>query len=580
MKNSDKSDPWKTRIDNLASSSSHDENKQTNFNNSKKALNPISVRTNSEEKQKITVKLKSNGFVNISPSSKQLSILLTKFSNDKVSYDLGLKEWNIHLDFYPSVASELKKHFTFYDVPKGIIEAIRRSWNMTQINFQIKQEISNVLLPFQREGVILGLKRNGRVLLADEMGLGKTYQALAITSYYELEWPMLIIAPASLLENWRITIATLLKMKGVIIKKGEDFGEKISIISYDMASKFIGIIQEQKFNVVIADECHYLKCAQAKRTTNLLPILQQATRLVMISGTPALSRPIELYTILMALDKKLFKSMSEYGYRYCNLKMIKNFFDWKGSSNLDELYYFMNECFMIRRRKDEVLSQLPLKSRRQVILHVTKSDRDLKKTSTEIINKLGNDSIDDTIIEKYREAAILKINPVLAYLKTMLDRKNKFIIFAHHQIMIDAIESILEKGNYIRIDGKTLTSSRQILVDKFQREENIQVALLSLTACCTGLTLTAARAVVFAELYWNPGTMLQAEDRAHRIGQKENVNVHYLTALGTVDEYVWPVLSKKLSVLEKMGIGTNQLKGITNVDANQESILKFVSQSK
>lgn len=561
---------WRSRIDSLSSN-------QFIRTENPPSQQPKLERSASVEKPRITVKLCANGFVNISPPSKQLSIVLTKFPHEKVLYDLTLKEWNVALDFYPRVTLDLKKNFTFYDIPRGVIEAIHKARNMTQCDFQINNEIFNVLLPFQKEGVIVGLQRNGRILLADEMGLGKTFQALAIASYYQLEWPLLVIAPASLLENWRVTIINLLKMKSVIVRKSNDFGEKISIISYDMASRFIDVINEQKFRVIIVDECHYLKCAQTKRTTNLLPILQQAGRLVMISGTPALSRPVELYTILMALDKKLFRSMSEYGYRYCKLKVINNHYDWKGASNLDELFYFMKECFMIRRRKDDVLNQLPLKFRRQVILEVKKAD--LKKMDNSIEGMCG-ENIDESIMNKYRDAGIIKINPVIEYIKTMLEKEHKFIVFAHHVTMLDAIEKVLKPGNYIRIDGRTASVHRQTLIDRFQKENDIKVALLSLTACSTGLTLTAARAVVFAELYWNPGTMLQAEDRAHRIGQKENVDIHYLTALGTVDEYVWPSLSKKLSVLEKMGIGNNQLKGMEHVSAKQKDIEMFTVQSQ
>jgi hypothetical protein len=90
------------------------------------------------------------------------------------------------------------------------------------------------------------------------------------------------------------------------------------------------------------------------------------------------------------------------------------------------------------------------------------------------------------------------------------------------------------------------------------------VALLSVTAANTGLTLTAATTVIFSELYWNPGQLVQAEDRAHRIGQCDSVNVHYLLAKGTTDDTLWPLILKKLNTLESVGLGTNDFKGIAN----------------
>lgn len=103
------------------------------------------------------------------------------------------------------------------------------------------------------------------------------------------------------------------------------------------------------------------------------------------------------------------------------------------------------------------------------------------------------------------------------------------------------------------------------MVEQFQKDEKVRV----------GLTLTAGKAVIFAELYWNPGTMLQAEDRIHRIGQVDSVDIHYLVMSNTVDQYVWPQLLKKLTVLENLGIGTNELKHMrgTPVEAQRQGRL-------
>merc|ERR1712048_1386878 len=113
--------------------------------------------------------------------------------------------------------------------------------------------------------------------------------------------------------------------------------------------------------------------------------------------------------------------------------------------------------------------------------------------------------------------------------------------------MLDELQAILteEGAGYIRIDGGTPMQARTEAVARFQDTDDVQVALLSLTACCQGLTLSAASLVVFAELYWVPGVLLQAEDRAHRIGQKSPVNVHYLVAQGTVDERMFAIMERR-----------------------------------
>ncbi|CAB1441939.1 unnamed protein product [Pleuronectes platessa] len=137
------------------------------------------------------------------------------------------------------------------------------------------------------------------------------------------------------------------------------------------------------------------------------------------------------------------------------------------------------------------------------------------------------------------------------YIKMMLEAEElKFLVFAHHLTMLQACtEAVIEaKAGYIRIDGSVPSSERVKLVHKFQSDPQTRVAVLSIQAAGQGLTLTAASHVVFAELYWNPGHIKQAEDRAHRIGQTASVNVHYLIAKGTFDTVMWSMLNKKETV--------------------------------
>jgi SWI/SNF-related matrix-associated actin-dependent regulator 1 of chromatin subfamily A len=193
--------------------------------------------------------------------------------------------------------------------------------------------------------------------------------------------------------------------------------------------------------------------------------------------------------------------------------------------------------------------------------------------------ELLSDDVDSSVVVQYREAVGLKMNQVKEYLGTVVKSGVKFVVFCHHIEMIDGLNVFFESLGVvmIRIDGATPSSSRHLLVKKYQEDDEVRVALLSITACSTGLTLTAGKLVVFAELYWNPGVLLQAEDRIHRIGQKSNVDVVYLVAKGTIDEYVWPKLLSKLNVLESLGIGRNQFRSIGMVKkiAGQTSLYEF-----
>jgi SNF2 family DNA or RNA helicase len=155
----------------------------------------------------------------------------------------------------------------------------------------------------------------------------------------------------------------------------------------------------------------------------------------------------------------------------------------------------------------------------------------------------------------------------------------KLIIFAHHLELLDAIDDLLrQKGvGFMRIDGGTPVKDRSGLVDKFQRNPSCRVALLSLTCGSTGLNLVAASIVIFAELYWNPGTLIQAEDRAHRIGQKAAfVTIRYLIARKTLDDgVIWPLIGRKLGVLGSTLNGQrDSLKVNSRVDATSAAAIQ------
>jgi SWI/SNF-related matrix-associated actin-dependent regulator of chromatin subfamily A-like protein 1 len=178
----------------------------------------------------------------------------------------------------------------------------------------------------------------------------------------------------------------------------------------------------------------------------------------------------------------------------------------------------------------------------------------------------------------WRKTGELKAAPAMDYVEDLLE-EGKILLFAHHQSILDAFEGRLFEHSirFIRIDGRTPPSERQELCDLFQREASIRIALLSITAASVGLTLTAASTVVFAELFWNPGILIQAEDRAHRIGQTDCVNVHYLLAKGTVDDRIWPLILKKLSILESVGLSKNNFGHMAHRehDPSQQTIDKF-----
>lgn len=548
---------------------------------SKKSIIPVITKTADNQKlitdikvvksHKLKVYVNENGTITLSPSNKSLTQIFC--SLEGTVYDLKKNEWRISHTDYIKIRKVLKANkFVFTDIPKGVLNILDRQ--IPTKYYDLNGPIYDKMFSFQRDSMTFALNRGGRVILGDDMGLGKTIQALGIAYFYKMEWPLLIISPASLLDNWADSCQQFLSIEAKVVRAKTDFGEHVSIISYDISSKFADIIKLLNFGVIIVDECHYLKSTTSKRTKNLLPILQNASRLILMSGTPAVSRPLELFTIFQAIDKSIFPTFSEYGMRYCNGRRIRHYYDYKGCSNAEELNFLINRYYMIRRLKDDVLSQLPPKSRRQIIIKCN--------TRCDIKNlQLIGDNVEQTVTSLYRDAAAVKLDPVKLYIETILEKNIKCIIFAHHNVMMEGLSEFLKdkKVKFIKIDGTVLSSHRHKLVKDFQNNPDITVALLSITACSTGLTLTSAKLVIFAELYWNPGTLLQAEDRIHRIGQNSSVDIHYIVCKGTVDEYVWPVLMKKLNVLQSLGIGDNQLKNadVTKINSRKTAIDDFLN---
>ncbi|XP_019516884.1 PREDICTED: DNA annealing helicase and endonuclease ZRANB3 isoform X1 [Hipposideros armiger] len=429
------------------------------------------------------------------------------------------------------------------------------------------------LLPFQKDGITFALRRDGRCMVADEMGLGKTIQAIAIAYFYKEEWPLLIVVPSSLRYPWTEEMEKWIPELGPeeinVIQNKTDVGRistsKVTVLGYGLlttdAETLIDALNNQSFNVVIVDESHYMKSRNATRSRILLPIVQKAKRAILLTGTPALGRPEELFMQLEALFPQKFGTWTDYSKRYCNAHMRyfgkRSQWDCRGASNLNELHQLLSDI-MIRRLKTQVLTQLPPKIRQRIPFDVPSAAAKELNTSFEEWEKLmrapnsgATETMMGLITRIFKQTAIAKAGAVKDYIKMMLQNDSlKFLVFAHHLSMLQACtEAVIEsKTRYVRIDGSVPSSERIHLVNQFQKDPETRVAILSIQAAGQGLTFTAATHVVFAELYWDPGHIKQAEDRAHRIGQCSSVNIHYLIANGTLDTLMWGMLNRKARV--------------------------------
>lgn len=505
-------------------------------------------------------------------------------------YDSQTKKWTFPLDVHDQLMhaiAPLRSEVTVAPLPKLILDVFRKAGpeeNATEEEEEIdlsrlEPTLLSSLMEFQKEGVRFGIKHDGRVLIADDMGLGKTIQAIAIASYYKDEWPVLVVTPASVRYSW---LESFLKWTPsvksdeiVMINTGKDpiSEAKVYIMSYDLISKRLQELQTKELKVIIIDESHSLKNSKTARTQACSTLLKMARRRILLSGTPALSRPIELFPQLNVINGHLFPSAHQFGLRYCDGKESQWGWDFTGASNMAELLIVMEAKFMIRRLKSEVIKELPPKRREVVILDpsAVKGTSRMKGLADEL-TKTGVKGMErrGTLLMYFAETGAAKIQAVSNYITELVDSDHKFLCFAHHQVVLDGICFALEKKKcrYIRIDGSTNAELRKTYCDKFQYNDGVKVAVLSISATCTGITLTAAQLVVFAELFWNPGILTQAEDRVHRIGQENAVLIKYLVAKKTADDVLWSMIKHKLEVLNEIGLSKDSFS-----DASTETSL-------
>jgi len=512
-------------------------------------------------------------------------------------YNAKKKTWNFDMmdhDNLLNKAKSLKPEVELSPLPLWVLQTFKSSRTLLPENIDISEiepYLHENLMPFQKEGIQYGVSRQGRVLIADDMGLGKTIQALGLASYYRQAWPVLVICPSTMRYSWEASVSRWLpsvsKQDINVISSGKDFiGQSLfTIISFDLVNKKSEDLRKKNFQFVIVDESHMIKDSKSARSKAAEPFMKNAKYLVLLSGTPALSRPIELFSQLQALDTRLFRWVSDFGNRYCDGKIKKigamEIPDYNGSSNMQELSLLLNERCMIRRLKTDVLEQLPSKQRCLVVLDPAGVD-----TSSKVMKDKRKENEKDQlkgmerrafILEWFNDTATAKLKAVQDYIKDLVTTKEqKFLVFAHHQVILKGIIESLQKlkVGFIVIDGSVPSSERKTRVDSFQTHDKIKVAVLSITAANAGITLTAAQLVVFAELFWNPGILTQAEDRAHRIGQTDSVIVQYLVAKDTADDVLWPMIQQKLDVLNKAGLSKD------NFEESEAKIMEDSRQKK
>lgn len=423
------------------------------------------------------------------------------------------------------------------------------------------------LFPYQKTGVLFIDSRNGRALVADEMGLGKTLQSLAWLQMYPKKRPAIIVVPSSVKLKWAREVEESIHFDDISVTEGRrpyKVGNDIIIINYDIVQGWSDYIRSVKPKVIIIDECHYIKSSKAKRTKAVKKICRGVPHIIALSGTPVLNKPIEIYNTLNLIDRTVVPSFWEYAFKYCNAKRTGFGWDLNGASNTRELHHKLINSIMIRRKKSEVLKDLPEKILSPVPIEMTARARsEYNYASNNFLCWVrGNKGADKaarakraeslTKIESLKQIAVRgKLDEVKSWIRDFLESDEKLVVFAIHTKVIDSIYEEFKKIA-VKIDGSVRDKDRQRAVDLFQMTKRKRLFVGQITSAGVGLDLTAASNVAFIELPWTPGEVVQAEDRCHRIGQKYTVNVYYLLASGTIEYEIAGLIDKKRKVLDQV----------------------------
>jgi superfamily II DNA or RNA helicase len=520
---------------------------------------------------------------------------------------LGIEAGNAMRDLHDKHGYELSRQAD--EAMAAVVEAAERAVAESRAE-DAEVEVAGLggtLMPFQRAGVAYAVRAK-RCIIADEMGLGKTVQALAAI-HHACSYPALVICPASLKLNWQREASRWLpgKVAAVLTLEHYDWALRadVTVLNYDVLARharscrfpkedpeptckgcaLLLALRARGYKALVVDEMHYVKNFKANRTAAVKYLAKQVPMRLGLTGTPVLNRPQELISPLGILGRlEDMGGFWHFAKRYCGAYQDKYGWNMTGAANLGELNDRLRASCFVRRRKADVLKELPAKRRAMVPVDID-NRAEYDRVEADVIGWCGARAAADAGFQasiahlseperrrltadhrassEYRAAqaetlvriealkqvaAAGKVAAVVEWVGAMLETDEKLVLFATHRDIQRRLLAEFPKA--ARIFGDDDAATRQANVDRFQRDDDCRLIICSLAAAGVGLTLTAASNVAFVEFGWTPAAHDQAEDRCHRIGQTDSVTAWYLAAGGTIDDHILQLVNKKRTVVD------------------------------
>lgn len=485
--------------------------------------------------------------------------------------------------------------------PPGAAEmqAVEQTTETPVTSAAAARDLPETLMPHQREGAIW-LLQQGSGLLAYDMGLGKTIIGLVAA-----DAPVLVVCPKSLKENW---VREAAKWRPDLTAVRVETGKRreaasleaasradVVVVNYDILKRYVDTFRARGFKTLILDESHYIKTFRygprkdpatgrwhdeptgSDRAVAAWEVAQSIPRRICLTGTPMDNKsPCEMFGQLHLVAPQEFPKFKPFGQSYCDPQEVlgpggRTITTYEGASNLLALHERINGRYMLRRTKD--LLDLPEKWRQTTYLSLDEATtKEYARASNDLLRYIRERGGWAAMQRAERAEVLVRMNTLshltgVGKIEGLLEQAQQhwegthrpLLIFALHTDVQEALLAGLRALNYRvgAIGAGMSEKQRQDVVDRFQRgvpdsappeqREYYDILVLSLTSAREGLTLTRAQDVWFAERTWSPQHLAQAEDRAHRIGQKNQVTVVYWDAPGTFDESMGRMLSAKVS---------------------------------
>lgn len=452
------------------------------------------------------------------------------------------------------------------------------------MNNTLKHNLKIEPYPYQQDGIRFGLEHK-RIIIGDEPGLGKTLQSIGIVDTANA-YPCLVICPSSLKINWQREFGKFTDKSALVLDNAVrttwsyllTMGmHQVAVVNYESLRKYfvwdikcgkhfrlkdvVFCPQIRMFKSIIIDESHRVKDPSAQQTIFTKGLSVGKEWIILLSGTPVVNRPEDLIAQLSIMNR-----LSEFGGRaqfmadYCTDPRDKMAEPAVPLSVLSRQLY---ETCMIRREKAKVLPQLPDKTRVDLYVEISNApEYNLAAADLAEYLRQYKECSDWEIRRKMRMEALVrfmtlrslatmgKISQAVDFIRTFLDSGKKLIVFCSLHDIVDELKKAFPES--VTVTGRDNPANKQAAVDAFQNNPAVQLIICSIKAAGVGLTLTAASDVAFVELAWTYADCCQCEDRAHRIGQKDNVTCYYLLGRGTIDHTIYSLIHRKKSIANEI----------------------------